>query len=170
MTAADQDQRSDRHAEHPREEVRGSGPLSPSNLSKPDNHRRRLHDCPDAVIPAAVFGYHLQQPSGGPATPAAVLFCAVRGRPDEALLRQLCTVAAGVEPRSRCQVSAQAGVTDLVAVAARVILEVRRLSWIDAAAVEVVGGCYVTPWQATALRYRVECAGERWVVTAASEL
>jgi hypothetical protein len=133
MTAADLDLRRDRHAEYPREEARGSGPRSPSSLSNPDSHHGHLHDCPDAGIAVAVFGYHLQQPSGDQPPPPRY-YLALCGRdPDEALLRQLCIVAAGVEQRSRCQVSARAGVTDRVTMAARVILEVRRLSWIDAA-------------------------------------
>jgi hypothetical protein len=122
------------------------------------------------VIAAAVFGYHLQQPLGDQSPPPRYYLAPCGRDRDEALLRQLRTVAADVEPSSRCRVSARVGVTDRVTVAAGGILEVTRLSWIDAAAVEVVGGHYVTPWQATALRYRVECTGERWVVTAASEL
>jgi hypothetical protein len=129
-----------------------------------DRHRLPL------PTPRKPLGVGITSRQGG-ATPLPRDYLALCGRdPDEALLRQLRTVAAGVEPRSRCRVSARAGVTDCVTGAAGVILEVTRLAWIDAAAGEVVGGYYITPWRATALRYRVQCTGERWVVTATSEL
>jgi hypothetical protein len=154
----------------PEKRREGAVPLPPSRPSSAGSNRARPYERLDAVIAEAVFGYHLQRLLADQPSPLRY-YLALCGRdPDEALLRRLQTIAAGVEPRSQCRVSARTGVTDRATGAAGVILEVTSLSWIHVAAVEVVGGYYVTPWHAAALRYRVEWTREQWVVTAAGEL
>jgi hypothetical protein len=44
-------------------------------------------------------------------------------------------------------------------------VQVARLTWLHAAAVDVVGGYYITHRQAAGFRYRVEHDGRRWAVT-----
>jgi hypothetical protein len=48
-----------------------------------------------------------------------------------------------------------------------VIVQVTRLTWVHAAAVDVVGGYYIGPLHAAGLRYRVEFNRRRWIVTTA---
>jgi hypothetical protein len=43
----------------------------------------------------------------------------------------------------------------------------RRLAWVHATAVDVVGGYYITHQHAASFRYRVVADGRRWTVTAA---
>jgi hypothetical protein len=47
------------------------------------------------------------------------------------------------------------------------IVQVARLAWVHAAAVDVVGGYYITHRHAAGLRYHVEHDGHHWAVTAA---
>ena len=75
---------------------------------------------------------------------------------------------AAVQPLSQCRVTAREGVVDRVTGARGVILQVARLTWVHAAAVDVVGGYYLTHRQAAGFRYRVESAGQRWAVTTTS--
>jgi hypothetical protein len=56
-------------------------------------------------------------------------------------------------------------VVDRVTGARGVILQVARLAWVHATAVDVVGGYYITHRQAASFRYRVESDGQHWAVT-----
>jgi hypothetical protein len=67
-------------------------------------------------------------------------------------------------------VTAREGVVDRTTGARGVIVQVARLAWIHAAAVDVVGGYYVSHRHAAGLRYRVEHDGQRWAVTTAALL
>jgi hypothetical protein len=56
-------------------------------------------------------------------------------------------------------------VVDRVTGASGVIMQVTRLTWVHAAAVDVVGGYYLTHRQAAGLRYHLEHNGRDWAVT-----
>jgi hypothetical protein len=45
-------------------------------------------------------------------------------------------------------------------------MQVTRLTWVHAAAVDVIGGYYLTHRHAAGLRYHVEDDGSQWAVTA----
>jgi hypothetical protein len=93
---------------------------------------------------------------------------ALRGRdPDEAFLRRLGAVRPGIQPFSHCRVTAWDGVLDRATGARGVIVQVVRLAWVHATAVDVVGGYYITHQHAASFRYRVVADGRRWTVTAA---
>ena len=134
---------------------RGAGPPGPSRPAL------------EAAVCEAVFRYQLQQPPADPPQPPRY-YLALRGRdPDAALLRRLGAVTPGVQPFSHCRVTAREGVVDRATGARGVIVQVARLAWVHAAAVDVVGGYYLTHRQAASFRYQVEPDGPRWVVTAA---
>ena len=121
----------------------------------------------EAAVCEAVFGYQLQQPLIDPPQPPRY-YVALRGRdPDAALLRRLGAVRPGIQPFSHCWVTARDGVLDRATGARGVIVQVARLAWVHAAAVDVVGGYYLTHRQAASFRYAVEPDGQRWAVTAA---
>jgi hypothetical protein len=54
---------------------------------------------------------------------------------------------------------------DRVTGACGVIVQVARLTWLDGAAADVVGGYYITHCHAAGLRYRVERHAHDWAVT-----
>jgi hypothetical protein len=119
----------------------------------------------DAVC-EAVFCYQLQQPLTDAPRPLGY-YLARQGRdPDDVCLRRLSILAPGVQPLSRCRVSARDGVVDRGTGARGVIMQVTRLTWVHAAAVDVVGGYYLTHRQAAGLRYHVAHDGHHWAVTA----
>jgi hypothetical protein len=121
----------------------------------------------EAAVCEAVFGYQLQQPLIDPPQPPRY-YVALRGRdPDAALLRRLGAVRPGIQPFSHCRVTARDGVLDRATGARGVIVQVARLAWVHAAAVDVVGGYYLTHRQAASFRYEVGPDGHRWAVTAA---
>lgn len=133
----------------------GAGPLSPSRADL------------EAAVCETVFRYQLQQPLiDVPQSPRYYL--ALRGRdPDAALLRRLGAVRPGIQPFSHCRVTARDGVLDRATRERGVIVQVARLAWVHAAAVDVVGGYYLTHRQAASFRYEVGPDGHRWAVTAA---
>jgi hypothetical protein len=57
-------------------------------------------------------------------------------------------------------------VVDRISGACGVIVQVTRLTWVHAVAVDVIGGYYLTHRQAAGLRYHVEDDGRHWAVTA----
>jgi hypothetical protein len=121
----------------------------------------------EAAVCEAVFRYQLQQPLIDPPQPPRY-YVALRGRdPDAALLRRLGAVRPGIQPFSHCRVTARDGVLDRATGARGVIVQVARLAWVHAAAVDVVGGYYLTHRQAASFRYEVGPDGHRWAVTAA---
>jgi hypothetical protein len=122
------------------------------------------------AIYKAVFRAQLDQLMADQSHPSRYYLSLQGHDPSPAVMEQFRTLAPGVQPLSRCRVSAHNGVTDRKTGAAGLIVEVGRLHWLHETAVDVVGGCYETPWRATARRYRVEYDGERWVVTRASDL
>jgi hypothetical protein len=129
----------------------------------------RGHEAPDArreaAIYDAVFRYQLRQPLMDAPRPLGY-YLARQGRdPDDACLGRLRTLMPGIQPLSRCRVSARGGVVDRVTGARGVIMQVTRLAWVHASAVDVVGGYYLTHRQAAGLRYRVEYNGRDWAVT-----
>jgi hypothetical protein len=134
---------------------RGAGPLGPARAGV------------EAAVCEAVFRYQLQQPLIDPPQPPRY-YVALRGRdPDAALLRRLGAVRPGIQPCSHCRVTARDGVLDRATGARGVIVQVARLTWGHATAVDVVGGYYLTHRQAASFRYEVEPDGHRWAVTAA---
>lgn len=154
----------------PEERREGPVPLLPAHPLGPERPHRHVRDRPDAVIAEAVFCHLLRQFTANQRHPMGYYLALQGHEPDAALLRRLQALAPGVQPRSHCRVSTRTGVTDRATGAAGVILEVTSMSWRHAAAVEVVGGYYTTPWHAAALWYHVEYDGARWIVTAAREL
>jgi hypothetical protein len=123
-------------------------------------------DCMEEAVCEAVFRYQLRQPLADAPQPSRY-YLARQGRdPDAAFLGRLNAVAPGVQPLSRCRVSARDGVVDRVTGARGVIVQVTRLTWVHAAAVDVVGGYYLTHRQAAGLCYHVEHDGHHWAVTA----
>jgi hypothetical protein len=112
-----------------------------------------------------VFRYQLQQPLVDPPQPLRY-YLALRGRdPDEVLLGRLRDLTPRVQPLSHCRVTAREGVLDRATEARGVILQVTRVAWVHAAAVEVVGGYYLTHRHAASFRYRVASDGTHWAVT-----
>src|SRR5919201_3425973 len=77
---------------------------------------------------------------------------------------------AGVQPLSHCRVPARDGVVDRISGACGVIVQVTRLTWVHAAAADVVGGYDLTPRHAASFRDHVEHDGRNWAVTAAQLL
>jgi hypothetical protein len=119
----------------------------------------------DEVVCDAVFRYQLQQPLADAPHPPRY-YVARQGRdPDDALLRRLRALGAEVQPLSQCRVTARSGVVDRATGARGVILQVARLAWVHAAAVDVVGGYYITHRHAAGFRYRVEHNAPHWAVT-----
>ena len=130
--------------------------------------RLRLSTSPDEHLEAAVcevvFRSQLQQPLVDVAQPLRY-YLAQQGRdPDEALLHRLRAVVSEVHPLSHCRVSARGGVVDRATGVRGVILQVARLAWLHAAAVDVVGGYYLTHRQAAGLCYHVAYDGHHWAV------
>jgi hypothetical protein len=119
------------------------------------------------AICEAVFRYQVQQPLADAPWPLGY-YLARQGRdPDDAFLGRLRTLGPEVQPLSRCRVSARDGVIDRLTGARGVIMQVTRLTWVHAAAVDVIGGYYITHRHAAGLRYRVEYDGRDWAVTVA---
>jgi hypothetical protein len=129
----------------------------------------RGNEAPDArleeAIYEAVFRHQLQYPLADAPQPLHYYLARLGRDPDDALLCRLRTLGSEVQPLSRCRVSARDGVVDRVTGARGVIVQVTRLTWVHAAAVDVVGGYYLTHRQAAGLRYRVEHDGSQWAVT-----
>jgi hypothetical protein len=122
---------------------------------------------PEEEICEAVFRYQLQQPLADQPQPPRY-YLALRGRdPGEALLRRLRDLTPWAQPLSQCRVTAREGVIDRATGAGGVIVQVTRLAWVHAMAVDVVGGYYISPRHAAGLRYRVESNRRRWTVTTA---
>jgi hypothetical protein len=131
---------------------RSANPLGPSR------------EAIEAAVCETVFRYQLQQPVvDHPQIPRYYL--ALQGHdPDETLLRRLRELTPWVQPLSQCRVTARDGVMDRVTGACGVIVQVARLAWVHATAVDVVGGYYITHRHAAGLRYRAVSEGSRWRV------
>jgi hypothetical protein len=131
--------------------------------------KTRGHEAPDARLEAAidetVFRYQLQQPLADAPRPLGYYLARLGRDPDDAFLDRLRPLGPAVQPLSCCRVSAREGVVDRVIGARGVIVQVTRLTWVHAAAVDVIGGYYLTHRQAAGLRYRVEHNGRDWAVT-----
>jgi hypothetical protein len=124
------------------------------------------HEGLEAAVGATVFRYQLQQPLVD-SPPSPRYYLALRGHdPDAALLRQLSAITPGIQPVSHCRVTARDGVLDRATGARGVIVQVARVAWVHAVAVEVVGGYYITHRHAASFRYHVEPDGQQWAVTA----
>jgi hypothetical protein len=119
----------------------------------------------EAAICEAVFRYQLQQPLvDHPQIPRYYL--ALQGHdPDASLLHRLRELTPWVQPLSQCRVTARDGVIDRATGARGVIVQVVRLTWVHAAAVDVVGGYYLTHRHAVGLCYGVAHHGPHWAVT-----
>jgi hypothetical protein len=132
--------------------------------------RADAYPTPDETIYEAVFRYQLDQQMADPWR-SSRHYLALQGHdPSPAIMDQVRALVPWAQPLSQCRLSARQGVTDRETGAEGLIVEVGSLHWLHETAVDVVGGCYATPWRATARRYRVEYDGERWAVTSASDL
>jgi hypothetical protein len=132
---------------------RSAGPLEPARAGL------------ETAVCEAVFHYQLQQPLIDPPQ-IPRYYLALQGRdPGEALLHRLRELTPWVQPFSHCRVTARDGVLDRATGARGVIVQVARLAWVHATAVEVVGGYYLTHRHAAGLRYHVEQDGPHWAVT-----
>jgi hypothetical protein len=121
----------------------------------------------ESIVCEAVFRYQLQQPLADAPQPLHY-YMARQGRdPDAALLYRLQRFSPQIHPFSHCRVTARDAVVDRATGARGVILQVARLVWVHAAAVEVVGGYYCTHRHAAGFRYHVTHGGNQWAVTAA---
>jgi hypothetical protein len=150
-----------REAQEPRLQARRSGRIRPLRLPE-----ARL----DEAVCDAVFRYQLQQPLADAPHPLRY-YVARHGRdPDDACLDRLRALVPEVQPLSQCRVTAREGVVDRATGARGMIVQVARLAWVYAAAVDVVGGYYISHRHAAGLRYRVEHDGQRWAVTTAALL
>jgi hypothetical protein len=125
------------------------------------------HEGLEAAVCETVFRYQLQQPLVDSPQPPRYYLALHGCDPDEALLRQLSAVTPWVQPFSCCRVTARDGVLDRATRARGIIVQVARLTWEHAAAVDVVGGYYITYRHAAGFRYHVEPHGPQWAVTAA---
>jgi hypothetical protein len=131
----------------------GAGPLSPSRADL------------EAAVCETVFRYQLQQPLVDPPQPLHY-YLALQGHdPGEPLLHRLRELTPWVQPLSQCRVTARDGVIDRATGAGGVIVQVARLTWVHAAAADVVGGYYITHRHAAGLCYGVEQHGRHWAVT-----
>ena len=97
-------------------------------------------------------------------TGAASLYVRLTRDPEAAVLQCL---GPAVHPFSRCRVTAHDGVVDRVTGVQGVILQVARLVWVHAAAVEAVGGHSCTHRHAAGFHYHVAQTQGPWAVTAA---
>jgi hypothetical protein len=121
----------------------------------------------EEVVCEAVFQYQLRQPLADAPQPLRY-YVARQGRdPSGPLLCRLRSLASGVQPFSQCWVSGREGVVDRTTGARGVILQVARLAWQHATAVDVVGGYYLTHRQAASFRYHLEHHDGRWAVVTA---
>jgi hypothetical protein len=119
----------------------------------------------EATVCEAVFRYQLQQPLVDHAQ-VPRYYLALQGHdPNEPLLHRLRELTPWVQPLSQCRVTARDGVIDRATGTRGVIVQVARLTWVHAAAADVVGGYYITHRHAAGLRYRVERQGHDWAVT-----
>jgi hypothetical protein len=118
----------------------------------------------EAAVCEAVLRYQLQQPLVDH-PPIPRYYLALQGHdPDEPLLHRLRELTPWVQPLSQCRVTAREGVTDRTTEARGLIVQVARLAWVHATAVDVVGGYFITHQHAAGLRYRVVSEGSRWRV------
>ena len=152
-----------RHAYDPDPPAKGRGAPVPQPRGPMD---ARLAE----AVCDAVFRYQLQQPLAEAPHPSRY-YVAQQGRdPTDAVLGRLRALGATVQPLSQCRVTAREGVVDRATGARGIIVQVARLTWLHAAAVDVVGGYYLTHRQAAGFRYRVEPDARRWAVTTTSLL
>jgi hypothetical protein len=121
----------------------------------------------EEVVCEVVFRYQLQQPLVDPPQPPRYYLALYGHDPGEALLRQLKELTPWIQPLSHCRVTARDGVVDRETGIRGLIVQVARLAWVHAAAVDVVGGYYITHRHAAGLHYHVESDGSRWAVTTA---
>lgn len=121
----------------------------------------------EVAVCEAVFRYQLRRPLAD-APPSSHYYLTLQGRdPEAAVLYRLQRLGPAVHPFSRCRVTARDGVVDRVTGVQGVILQVARLVWAHAAAVDAVGGYYCTHRHAAGFRYHVAHNRGLWAVTAA---
>jgi hypothetical protein len=119
----------------------------------------------EVAVCEAVFRYQLQQPLAD-APPSPHYYLALQGRdPEATVLHRLRRLRPEVHPLSHCRVTARDGVIDRTTRVHGVILQVARLVWVHAAAVDVVGGYYCTHRHAAGFRYHVVPERGQWAVT-----
>jgi hypothetical protein len=160
-----------RHAYDPDPPARGREapePQPPSGRSARVRPLRPSDARLDAAVCDAVFRYQLQQPLAEAPHPPRYYLAWPGHEADDARLGRLRALGSTVQPLSQCRVTAREGVVDRATGARGIIVQVARLTWLHAAAVDVVGGYYLTHRQAAGFRYRVESAGQRWAVTTTS--
>jgi hypothetical protein len=137
---------------------------SPLGAARP---RRPVPTPLQVAVCEAVFRYQLQQPLADTPQPAHY-YLALQGQdPEVAVLHRLQRLGPAVHPFSRCRVTARDGVVDRVTGVQGVILQVARLVWVHAAAMDAVGGYYCTHRHAAGFRYHVAHDRGPWAVTAA---
>ena len=145
-------------AHHPDLHTSGRGAPGPPPLGPMDE---RLAE----AVCDAVFCYQLQRLRAEAPQPPHYYVARQERDPNEAVLGRLRALGCAVQPLSQCRVTAREGVVDRTTGARGVIVQVARLTWLHAAAVDVVGGYYITHRHAAGMRYCVEHDGRRWVVT-----
>jgi hypothetical protein len=121
----------------------------------------------EAAVCEAVFRYQLQQPLLDEPQPPRYYLARQGGDPGDALLHRLRAFAPGIQLLSHCRVTARDGVIDRATGARGVILQVARLTVVHTAAVDVVGGYYITHRHAASFRYHVTHDGRQWAVATA---
>jgi hypothetical protein len=153
----------DRHAHNegreepePQRRHRGAGLVRP---------RASPHEHLEEAVGETVFAYQLHQPLVDLPQPPRYYLAWCGRDPGEGLLQRLRALTPWIQPLSHCRVTARDGVMDRATGARGIIVQVARLTWLHAAAVEVVGGYYITHRHAAGLRYGVESHGSRWAVT-----
>jgi hypothetical protein len=152
-----------RHA-HSGGEASEAHASSPLGAARP---RRPATTPLEVAVCEAIFRYQLQQPLADAPQPPHY-YLALQGRdPEAVVLRRLQRLWPAVHPCSHCRVTAQDGVIDRVTGVHGVIMQVVRLVWVHAAAVEAVGGYYCTHRHAAGFRYHVAHDRGLWAITAA---
>jgi hypothetical protein len=107
----------------------------PQTAQAPKLSDERLNE----AVCEAVFCYQLQQPLADAPHPARC-YVARQGRDaDDACLGRLRALVSEVQPPSQCRVTAREEVVDRAIGARGAIVQVARLAWGHAAAVDVVG-------------------------------
>ena len=146
-------------------------PLLRRGVHEPVRYDRASSAIARDAICEAVFRYQLRQHAPAQLASPICYYLALRGRdPADDLMCRLWDLAPWVKKRSQCRISARDGVIDRDTGARGLIVEVSSLSWMDAAAVDVVGGYYAAPLEAAIVLYHVAYDEDRWDVKAARDL
>ena len=149
------------HPAHP------GGEASEAHASSPSRRRPATPACPDAPRGGGLrsrLSLPVAAALGGCAAALPLLPCAGKGGIPRPPSCSACGASARVHPFSRCRVTARDGVVDRMTGVQGVILQVARLVWVHAAAVDAVGGYYCTHRHAAGFRYRVAHKRGLWAV------